>query len=267
MCFYRGGGIFNTKSIEETDDLDNGSITKRTEFFYESPHHAQLTRKKETTSEGSDVLETRYEYAPDAGEADLVAQNRLSEPVKTESFRNAELLGTTRAYYRDWDTGSGKMVLPETIKASKGAGILEDRVRYSEVDPDNGNPLEVQQENGMKTCYVWAYGKKVPVAKIENMAYAGIPQNLITAIQAASDAANYSEAAMLQQLDALRIHPSLAGAAVSTFTHKPLVGMTTATDAKGHRTTYEYDAFNRLKAVRDNDGNLLTENQYHYKNQ
>ena len=267
MCFYRDGGIFNTKSVEETDYLDNGNITRKTEFFYESPHHAQLTRKKETTSEGSDVLETRYEYAPDLGESDLVLQNRLSEPIKTESFRNAELLGTTRAFYRDWDTGAGKMVLPETIKASKGAGILESRVRYSEVDPDNGNPLEVQQENGMKICYVWAYGKSLPVAKIENVAYASIPQSLITDIQAASDAQNYSEATMLQKLANLRGHNALAGATVSTFTHRPLVGMTTATDAKGHRTTYEYDAFNRLKAVRDKDGNLVSENQYHYKNQ
>ena len=157
------------------------------------------------------------------------------------------------------------MILPEIVQLSKGAGILENRVRYNQIDPANGNPLEVQQESGMKTCYIWGYEKKLPVAKIDNIAYASIPQHLIADIQAASDAASYSETVMLQKLAALRGHASLAGAMVSTFTHKPLVGMTTATDAKGLKTTYEYDSFGRLKFVRDNDGNVLSQNQYHYK--
>jgi hypothetical protein len=29
---------------------------------------------------------------------------------------------------------------------------------------------------------------------------------------------------------------------------------------------YEYDGFNRLKAVRDKNNNILSENEYHYRN-
>jgi len=264
---YIAGGIFNTKFTEETDYLDSGAVTKRTDFFYESPYHTQLTRKQETTSDNGSVLETRYHYAPDTGEAGLAAQNRVSEPIMTESFRNSELLASSRTLFKDWDPGTGKMILPDIVQSSKGSGVLETRVRYNAVDPSNGKPLEVQQEDGMKTCYVWGYGKSLPVARIENIAYAAIPANLVDAVQAASDASPYSEQAMLQALDALRAHPSLSGAMASTFTHRPLVGMVSATDPKGDRTTYEYDAFNRLKAVRDSSGKLLTENEYHYKNQ
>ena len=231
-----------------------------------------------------DVLESRFFYpkpgftasslpngnitAAQASAVNTMAQqNNISTPIQVQEYQNSELLSTQRTLFKDWDPGTAKMILPEIVQASKGANALENRVRYTRVDPANGNPLEVQQENGMKTCYIWGYDKKLPVAKIENIAYASIPASLITDIQAASDATAYSETVMLQQLDALRAHASLAGAMVSTFTHRPLVGMATATDPKGDRTTYEYDAFNRLKAVRDKDGNLLSENEYHYKNQ
>ena len=51
-----------------------------------------------------------------------------------------------------------------------------------------------------------------------------------------------------------------------TYTYKPLVGMTSQTDAKGMTTYYEYDAFQRLKTVKDQNGNILKQTDYHYKN-
>ncbi|MDR6969108.1 YD repeat-containing protein [Flavobacterium arsenatis] len=66
-------------------------------------------------------------------------------------------------------------------------------------------------------------------------------------------------------IDEVRLHPP--GAQMSTYTYKPLVGITSMTDPKGLTTTYEYDAFGRLKCVRDHQGNILTESKYHYKPQ
>jgi len=53
---------------------------------------------------------------------------------------------------------------------------------------------------------------------------------------------------------------------VTTYTYIPLVGVSTITDPKGDKITYTYDAFNRLQSVKDKDGNILTENEYRYKN-
>nr|WP_262917482.1 RHS repeat domain-containing protein [Zunongwangia pacifica] len=36
-------------------------------------------------------------------------------------------------------------------------------------------------------------------------------------------------------------------------------------DARGRSTSYEYDAFGRLKLIKDHDGKLLEEYKYHYK--
>jgi YD repeat-containing protein len=43
--------------------------------------------------------------------------------------------------------------------------------------------------------------------------------------------------------------------------------MTSKTDIKGRITYYEYDNFNRLKTIKDNQGNILKQYEYHCKNQ
>ena len=40
--------------------------------------------------------------------------------------------------------------------------------------------------------------------------------------------------------------------------------MTSETDPNGITTYYEHDDFNRLKIVRDHEGNVLNQYEYHY---
>ncbi len=65
-------------------------------------------------------------------------------------------------------------------------------------------------------------------------------------------------------IDELRLHP--LEAKMTTYTYDPSVGVTTITDEKGQTRYFEYDAFGRLKAVRDEAGNLLSTQEYKYKN-
>jgi YD repeat-containing protein len=52
---------------------------------------------------------------------------------------------------------------------------------------------------------------------------------------------------------------------ITTYTYKPLVGVTSSTDPRGYTITYNYDTFGRLINVKDADGNLMSENEYHYR--
>jgi YD repeat-containing protein len=65
-------------------------------------------------------------------------------------------------------------------------------------------------------------------------------------------------------------NPALKGSAVTAFTYKPLVGMTSATDANGQTIYYVYDAFGRLiESYRMDNGvkRVLESYKYHYQNQ
>ncbi|MBD1362907.1 hypothetical protein IDJ77_03715 [Mucilaginibacter sp. ZT4R22] len=66
-------------------------------------------------------------------------------------------------------------------------------------------------------------------------------------------------------IDEVRLYP--AGAQMSTYTYDPLVGITSVTDVNSKTTYYEYDNFQRLLNIRDQDGNIVTRNIYHYQGQ
>ncbi|MDQ0477483.1 hypothetical protein [Chryseobacterium sp. MDT2-18] len=57
----------------------------------------------------------------------------------------------------------------------------------------------------------------------------------------------------------------LSGFQITTYTYDPLIGVRSITPPSGLREYYFYDAANRLKEVRDSNGNVLKEYQYHYK--
>ncbi|QMU66739.1 MAG: hypothetical protein GKR88_14755 [Flavobacteriaceae bacterium] len=42
--------------------------------------------------------------------------------------------------------------------------------------------------------------------------------------------------------------------------------MTSITDTRGETMYYTYDNFNRLEHIKDNEGNILSKNEYNYKN-
>ena len=66
-------------------------------------------------------------------------------------------------------------------------------------------------------------------------------------------------------IDELRLYPSTAQ--MTTYTYKPLVGMTSQCDVNNRVIYYEYDNFIRLKDIKDQDGNILKTMDYHYQGQ
>jgi YD repeat-containing protein len=64
-------------------------------------------------------------------------------------------------------------------------------------------------------------------------------------------------------LDDISIYPK--NATISTYTYDQMIGMTTSTNPRGQTTFYEYDGFQRLSTVRDQNGKILKLTDYHYK--
>jgi YD repeat-containing protein len=62
--------------------------------------------------------------------------------------------------------------------------------------------------------------------------------------------------------DDIRIQPT--DALLTTYTYLPLLGLTSQTDSTGRTIFYEYDALGRLVRTRDEQGHILSQQQYHY---
>lgn len=263
--------FYNTSNVL----LDSISTSK--DYTYGNPVHLQPTAVTTANSLGESLQQvTRYANdiisnsatlgagIPASGLSALnamILQNNIATPVQTESYNNGELMQSQRKLFRDWGNG---LLAPEIVQSSKAAAAFENRIRYSLVDT-YGNPLEVQQENGSRTAYIWGYNGQYVVAKMDNMPYGSIPAALIAAIQAACSPTG-SESALLTALNNLRNDPALAGAMVTTLTYRPLVGVSSITDPKGDIFYYTYDSLGRLATIKDRDGRIISENDYHYKN-
>lgn len=125
----------------------------------------------------------------------------------------------------------------------------------------NGNVKEASKKDGVSTVYIWGYNQTKPIAQIDNATSSQVDP-YISNLQTLSN--GMDEQLLITELNKLRTN--LPNAMVITYTYKPLIGISTVTDPKGNITYYHYDELNRLKLVKDADGNIISENTYKYKN-
>lgn len=135
----------------------------------------------------------------------------------------------------------------------------------------HGNPTTVIGKDGVNETIVWGHGGQYPVARIVNYTYDQLQNNNVVLNQLAL-LDNFGTISDIQRAELnncnLIIRNNLSGnAMVSTYTYSPLIGMTSASDPMGITTYYEYDSFGRLQIVRDHEGNIVQQYDYHYQNQ
>ncbi|MDC8005032.1 hypothetical protein POV27_13300 [Aureisphaera galaxeae] len=249
------------------DYFDGDYIEKITNYYYDNNSHRQVTRVETSDSKG-DLVKAQYTYPQDvvAGLTPeintLISQNRLTELVKVSGEINGNTSETEMVY-----TTHNEVVLPQEVIQIK-EGDATSNVYFDTYD-DYGNVLQMSRKAGssgsvtaQKTAYVWGYDHTYPVAKVDNLEYSQLFSG-IPIINLAILNNDPTDQQVRDEID--KIRQAFPEALVTTYTHKPDIGVTSMTEPNGDVQYFEYDAPNRLVKVKDQDMNLVGSYEYNYK--
>ncbi len=204
------------------------------EYVYDSVH-LQL---KKTISRDSDSsrIETINTYPSELAAAGDPAINALMQkhmpgvPLITESFRGNERIKGSKINY---DFYKGSLLLPSSIEILEGNEYRK-RIFYDSYD-SHGNILQYHRKGGVFNSINWDPLQLYPVAKTENSEY----------------------------------HPDIAdyppGSFITRYRYHPFWGVITETGPDNVSMHYVYNSYGDLEIIANDDGNILKEYHYHYK--
>ncbi|OWK69707.1 RHS repeat protein [Pedobacter sp. AJM] len=265
---YEDVPVLDSTITSDFSDISN-PIIQKTSFKYENLTHLQVTQKEVYDGKGGKII-TLFRYPHNFSDqqpySDMVNNyHNWSQLIEKSDYRNstdpANLIEATKTNFIDW----GNLIISPGSVETMGRG--EDyKTRLSFQGYFSNDKIKgFSIHGGARTSYLYSYNSQYPIAEIKNADYAVIESLLTTtSIELFSNKVNPDKVAIDSFLAPLKAN--LPNAFITTYTYKPLIGMTSMTDPKGMTTTYEYDDFGRLKWVKDQHGNIVKENTYHYKN-
>jgi hypothetical protein len=251
-----GEGYYNVSRIET---IGSDGLVNKTHYTYLYDNPSWLSQQVKDT---------------------MLTRNVLSTPLEQSNFIGESKVSTQRTLLNLFNTNQ---LYPSQVEVAKGEEPLESKITYHSYDV-KGNPTEVSKEGDIRISYIWGYGNTVPVIQGQNIGYSalnGAVQDAIngwtskpggvTNLETLLDYVEGMSTPVQKQAWADFIQEFsgqgaiTANVPITAITYKIGVGMTSQTDSNGIVVYYEYDDFNRLKLVRDHEGNILKTNSYHYK--
>lgn len=250
------GGIATTKVITNYDYDPN--------YFY--------VKEERTTDSKNIITKKTFQYPKDMVDANqdatiyngMLGINMINPVIEETQFVGATQTFATKTKYKNW---SGTLFAPELVSTKTLANDPEIRLRYLQYNT-NGTPASFQKEKGVVINYFWSYKKQYPIAEIKNGDYAAIVTALggATLVNDFGNGFPVNKAAVDTFLAPIRNNTTtFKDAHVTSYSYEPLGGITSTTDPKGMTTYYEYDEFQRLKSIKDQDGNIVKTYDYYFK--
>ena len=241
--------------LEKTEEYDYGSeptagtLQKTVNYYYNNPEHGQLSRTVTTNSEGQEQTVT-YQYAEDL-ENGLLKDRHMHSQVLEQT---TTVDGTPTQKITTQYEAVASHVVPKII-TNYPTGDSEAVQTEYEYDA-YGNITQVLGPDGVPTSYIWGYNHTLPVAQIVGDSVATLDSKVAT-----ENIQTLDGDALRTELNKLR---SLPDVQVTTYTHDPLVGITSETDPNGRKMIYHYDDLNRLQWIESEEGHVVQKFDYQY---
>lgn len=238
----------------------NDSITTRVTYTYNNPSHQNPSCIKTKNSNGeSHVDEILY---PDDINNNSVIQsmidaNMINTVLEKKTKINQNIISGHKNHFQI----SNNQILPE-LEEYFGSNMENTKTIYYNNFDVKGNLTQFKNEAGIFTTYLWGYNYSKPVAKIENatydetMALLNIPYSKLQ---------NMNSEELIDIFINLRENTIDKNIMITSFTHDPLIGITSITSPNGIENNFEYDHFQRLESTKDDSKNILKYIEYYYK--
>ena len=253
--------------ITTREHTPQGIIESRKTFAYNDSN--RLVSEENMTS-GSTGIRTTYKYSVDYPSTLPYSRMILSPyyvrgiPVETTSY---ELNGGTYTEARkekltySFNATKADMLHLTRIDGSVAGGTLQTSETFTYSDTD-GTLVGTAKNTADKMAYLWSYDHTCPVAVIDGASYSEVESWVGSSFVKTLSSAKTGIESHLSQL---RTMLKDKGVMLTTYTYRPLVGITSQTGPTGEKITYEYDGFNRLTRVTDHNGKVIETYSYTYR--
>ena len=276
----------NRGSLEEENDIYRTSYTfgallqkKTTHTLYDTngekhvsvksmgynDSQTSLLCKSETLSDDNSSLLTQYEYPMDRTVTvpyREMAERNLVVPISTTYNRDGRQM-TVSTPYKEFTDG---VFRPASQEVSYAKGDSP-KVRLTFGYDSHGNKREVVKDKKERCVYLYGYNHQCLVAVIENASFSEVAARVDGGEDFINRLSGYSDSqALIDAINALR--PSMSNWRITTYEHKPLVGVSAITTPDGITTCYDYDELGRLcrtYVIHDGRTETIRQYDYHYK--
>lgn len=245
---------------------------------YQYNSHGLLKESSMVHSDGK-THATRITYPSDYNcgvYATMVSKNMLVFPVEKRTIVNNNLVKGDLTQYKtngsDIVVGSiSSVVAPSsgnptgfTCSGAVTSIYPQQNVQIQKYDGQS-NPIYISQNGTEHIVYLWGYNYQYPIAAIQNATYEEVKTALNNVAPESLSAATIPNMSTINGLS-----NKLPNALITTYTYKPLYGITSMTTPDKKTTYYQYDSYGRLQEIYiENEGvkEILEYYEYNYANQ
>jgi YD repeat-containing protein len=228
-------------------------------YAYRNGVSLQPTEIKTVNSKNEETLMTKTypsDYKGIAVYDTMVKRNMVVPTIQQTNSNNNKILIRQRTNFL---RTPANLYLPGSVDKAIYGNVADTEIVYSRYD-EKGNLLEYYTRDGVTHSFLWGYNQSYLVTEITGCGYdkalSYISPGVLT---------EPTDAQLRTELNKIRLGIAATSATVVSYTHAPLIGVTSVTDPNGRTSYYEYDGLNRLKVIKDKDGKILKQYDYQYQ--
>ena len=205
----------------------------------------------------------------------MVEKHLLSAPTSSYTYMQYSGLNGLKTEYGEYDIGNKKAFLPYKLYDISFSDKPVYDEKYQIISyTSNAHPIEIVDDGGLHTIYLWSYADRYLIAEIKNANYEQVNNAVREAFGMDIVALSQNNNINFSALAKLRASQYLQNAMVSTWTYLPSVGIKSETSPNGISTFYSYDGLGRLMEIyryknnsfNENDKEVLEQHTYYRSN-